>query len=220
MARLLKAGALPLHDDAVPCGTFTLASSLAIPRYPTSARLNTKSSLPNPVFTMRYVRFLKTPRIVTEKGTAKSQVYCLITITSDLGDSFFPHDAELVAELINSKNDDVVVWRTVAWAAGMRTLAVTLPLKKSYALSPLRVRIGTEQKAQYDTFEYLSQTDSQGIVSAWSAELNPDGAKEAVKLVERRFKVAQRVISVWEETGESIARHLWYAQSSFNYYSH
>lgn len=162
---------------------------------------------------MRYIRFLKTPRIVTEKGTTKNQIYCLITITSDLGDSFFPHDAELVAELIDSKNDDVLVWRTVAWAAGMRTLAVTLPLKKSYTSSPLRVRISTEPKAQYDTFENLSQSDSQGIVSAWSAAFNSNGAKEAVKLVERRFKVAQRVISVWEETGESIARHLWYALS-------
>lgn len=165
---------------------------------------------------MRYVRFLKTPRIVAEKGTNRSHVYCLITITSDLGDSFFPYDAELVAELIkpkpdfHSEDDEILVWRAVAWSAGMRTLAITLPLKKSYASSPLRVRVGIEHKAQYDTFDALSQADSQGIVSAWSAEFNSNGAKEAVKLVERRFKVAQRVISVWEETGESIARHLWY----------
>jgi hypothetical protein len=92
----------------------------------------------------------------------------------------------------------------------MRTLAITLPVKKAYAESPLRVRVGTEQEAQFDTFDNLSQTDSQGIVSAWSAEFDAKGGKEAGKLVERRFKVAQRVISVWEETGESIARHLWY----------
>jgi hypothetical protein len=159
---------------------------------------------------MRYIRFLKTPRIVAEKTTGKNQVYCLITITSDLGDTFFPHDAELVAELIDSKNEQILVWRAVAWAAGMRTLAITLPVKKAYAESPLRVRVGTEQEAQFDTFDNLSQTDSQGIVSAWSAEFNAKGGKEAGKLVERRFKVAQRVISVWEETGESIARHLWY----------
>ncbi|KAF3038806.1 hypothetical protein E8E12_005118 [Didymella heteroderae] len=158
---------------------------------------------------MRYIRFLKTPRIVTEKGTGKSQIHCLVTITSDLGDSFFPFDAELVAELINSQDDHILVWRTVAWVGGMRTLAITLPLKKSYASRPLRMRVGIEQKAQYDTFENLCQAESQGIVSAWSAEFNPNGVKEAVKLVERRFKVAQRVMSVWEETGESIARHLW-----------
>lgn len=194
-----------------PCGTFTLA----IPRYPTLRSLNTKSCLPDSI-AMRYIRFLKTPRIVTEKGTGKSQVYCLVTITSDLGDSFFPCDAELVAELINAKDGEILVWRTVGWATGMRTLAITLPLKKSYAWSPLRVRIGTEHKAQHDTFENLSHVDSQGIVSAWSAEFNTNGAKEAVKLVERKFKVAHSVISIWEETGESIARHLWYVWSLFS----
>ena len=162
---------------------------------------------------MRYVRFLKTPRIVTDKTIAAPQIHCLVTITSDLGDSFFPHDAELVAELLDSKNERILVWRTVAWAAGMRSLAVTLPLKKSYASTPLRLRIGTEQNLSSDTLAHLSQPDSQGIVSAWSAEFNAHGVKEAAKLVERRFSIAQSVIRVWEETGESIARHLWYALS-------
>lgn len=170
---------------------------------------------------MRYIRFLKTPRIIPEKGTARAHIYCLITVTSDLGDSFFPHDAELVAELIKpaprhvpSEDDEILVWRTAAWGADMRTLAITLPLKKSYASTPLRVRVGVEHRAQYDTLEALSQQDGQGIVSAWSADFNRNGVKEAVKLVERRFKIAHRVVSVWEETGESIARHLWYRASS------
>jgi hypothetical protein len=162
---------------------------------------------------MRYIRFLKTPRIVTEKGTSKTHVYCLVTITSDLGDSFFPYDSELSAELISpSNNNEVLVWRTLKWAAGMRTLAVTLPLKKSYVSSTLQVRVGVEPTALYDEYTTLSQVDSQGVVSAWSVEFNTSkGDKEAEKLVERRFKVAHRVIGVWEETGESIARHLWYA---------
>jgi len=159
---------------------------------------------------MRYIRFLKTPRIVTEKTSGKHQVYCLVTITSDLGDSFFPHDAELIVELLDAQNETVLVWRTLTWAASMRTLAVTLPLKKSYAERPLRVRVGLEQEGKYDTFENLTHADLQGIVSAWSAEFNSEGGKEAGKLVQRRFLVAQRVIGVWEETGESIARHLWY----------
>lgn len=163
---------------------------------------------------MRYIRFLKTPRIVTDKTTATPHISCLITITSDLGDSFFPHDAELVAELLDCKDERILVWRTVAWAAGMRTLAVTLPLKKSYASIPLRLRIGTEHNVSFDTFQHFSQTDSQGIVSAWSAEFNAHGVKEAIKLVERRFSIAQSILRIWEETGESIARHLWYTAPS------
>lgn len=165
---------------------------------------------------MRYIRFLKAPRIITEKGTNKNHVYCLITITSDLGDSFFPYDVELAAELISPERDfqgdEVLVWRTIKWEASMRTLAITLPLKKSYVLGPLRVRVGVEPKVHNDTLDGLSQADSQGIVSAWSAEFSgTNGPKEAVKLVERRFEVARKRIGVWEETGESIARHLWYA---------
>ncbi|KAJ4347464.1 hypothetical protein N0V95_005385 [Ascochyta clinopodiicola] len=159
---------------------------------------------------MRYVRFLKPPRITTDKGTSKSHVSCLITLTSDLGDSFFPHNVELAAELLSPERDDeMCVWRTVQWTAGMRTLAISLPLKKSYASSPLRVRVGVEPKAQSDAFDELSHADAHGIVSAWSAEFNSPVNAEGAKLVQRRFKIGQGVVGVWEETGESIARHLW-----------
>jgi hypothetical protein len=180
---------------------------------------------------MRYIRFLKTPRIVAEKGSSKSHVYCLITITSDLGDSFFPHDVELAAELLAPKNnsrgsqessdeeqEEVLVWRTVKWTAGMRTLGITLPLKKSYASRPLQVRVGLEPQNSYDVFDDLSQPDAHGIVSAWSAPFNIEGRKEAEKLVQRRFKIGRKVLRIWEETGESIDRHLWDAGITFSHH--
>jgi hypothetical protein len=165
---------------------------------------------------MRYVRFLKTPRITAEKGTNRSTVSCLITITSDLGDSTLPYDAALVAELISPERDfqgdEVLESRGVKWTADMRTLAIALPLKQWHTRGPLRVRVGVAPKATFDTFSSLSSPASSGIVSAWSAEFNAQGgSKEAVKLVERRFRIANRTVNVWEETGESIARHLWYA---------
>lgn len=168
---------------------------------------------------MRYIRFLKPPRLTTEKGAKRLQIYCLITITSDLGDSTLPYDADLVAELISPERDfqgdQVLVERAVHWTAGSRTLPVTLPLKNWHSKGPLRVRIGAKPRAEHDTFDELSsQVDQQrGIVSAWSAEFNAPENKEAEKLVERRFKIAHRTIRVWEETGESIARHLWYSSA-------
>lgn len=161
---------------------------------------------------MRYIRFLKTPRIVTDKGTTKSHVYCLITITSDLGDSFLPHHVELSAELTSpSHNNQVLVWRDVKWTAGMRTLPITLPITKSRASLPLQVRVGVEPSAAHDEYALLSEEDNHGVVSAWSAEFNTAESKEAKKLVERRFNVAGKTLCIWEETGESIARHLWYS---------
>jgi hypothetical protein len=162
---------------------------------------------------MRYIRFLKTPRIVTEKASAKRHVYCLITITSDLGDSFLPYNVQLSAELVSPQHHgQVLVWRTVQWTAGMRTLPISLPLTRAGAALPLCVRVGVEPKAAQDDYSRLSDEDSRGVVSAWSAGFSASaGSSEAVKLVERRFQLSStHTVSLWEETGESIARHLWY----------
>lgn len=160
---------------------------------------------------MRYIRFLKTPRIENEKGTSRRHLYCLITITSDLGDSFLPHDIQLAAELLAGvdSGEHVAVWRTVQWTGGMRSLPITLPLPKSQVPSSLlRLRVGAEPKRTHDEYAALLEQDARGVVSAWSPPFTADTV--AVKLVERRFKLPNGpVISIWEETGESIARHLW-----------
>lgn len=162
---------------------------------------------------MRYVRFLKTPRIIEKKDSPKAHVQCLITITSDLGDSFLPCDVTLSAELLSSADkEEIIVWRTVEWKSGMRTLPIILPLSQTRPTWPVRVRVGVDSKSKLDEFEKLLNEECRGVVSAWSAPLDPTrGEKEADKLVERRFSSSEgKDVCVWEETGESIARHLWY----------
>ncbi len=160
---------------------------------------------------MRYVRFLKVPRVVAEKGTSSSQVQLLVTITSDLGDSFLPAGISLSAELLSSQSpEQVFVWKTVQWTDGMRALFITLPLRKSYAHLPLRVRVGLEPKSSYDDYRKLSSDNSYcGVVSTWSTEFSAQA--DAAKLAERHFVLSDDdKVRIWEETGESIARHLWY----------
>jgi hypothetical protein len=160
---------------------------------------------------MRYIRFLKTPRVVTEKGTDKHHIHCLVTITSDLGDSFLPYDVQLSAEvLLSDPSEKILVWKTAHWSAGMRSLSITFPSLKSRA--SLRVRVGVEPKSAFDEYHRLCDQESRGIVSAWSAPFTTSsGSEEAVKLVERRFRLPNHTeVHIWEETGESIARHLWY----------
>ncbi|KAF1830004.1 hypothetical protein BDW02DRAFT_602045 [Decorospora gaudefroyi] len=160
---------------------------------------------------MRYVRFLKTPRVVAEKSTSRNEVCCLVTITSDLGDFFLPYDIELSAELLGcaGPKEYVLVWKTVQWTGGMRSLSIAIPLSKTQqSWAGLRVRVGAGPKRTHDDYASLSEQDARGVVSAWSATFAPN--VEAQKLVERRFKPPQGPISgIWEETGESIARHLW-----------
>jgi hypothetical protein len=161
---------------------------------------------------MRYIRFLKTPRIVAAKNAQKKDVACLITITSDLGDSFLPYDVQLSAQLLlcTPVDEQVLVWTTVQWRSGMRSLPIVIPLPKHHALpsSPLRLRIGTEPKNAYDDYSALAEEDARGVVSASSPTFTLN--KEAPKLAERRFKLSDGSnLCIWEETGESIARHLW-----------
>ncbi|KAF2832209.1 hypothetical protein CC86DRAFT_400982 [Ophiobolus disseminans] len=161
---------------------------------------------------MRYIRFLKTPRLVIEKGTSRSQISCLITITSDLGETYLPHDIQLSAELLSSDaSENVVVWRTVQWSAGMRSVRITFPWTKSRTTSKLRIRVGVEPKSTHDEYSRFSEKGCCGTVSAWSSEFIPSAlAKDAEKLVERRFSLSSgHVVKIFEETGESIARHLW-----------
>ncbi|KAH7401859.1 putative methyltransferase-domain-containing protein [Phaeosphaeria sp. MPI-PUGE-AT-0046c] len=160
---------------------------------------------------MRYIRFLKPPRVIVDKSTSKSQISCLITITSDLGDSFLPYDLELAAELLSlHQTEEAVVWRTVQWKSGMRSLPVTFPLAKNLKAQKFRIRVGGEPKSTFDDYGKLSREATCGVVSAWSQEFDPSAAAAAAKLVDRRFKLMDGcVIRISEETGESIARHLW-----------
>lgn len=168
---------------------------------------------------MRYIRFLKTPRIVQEKNNpSKAHIYALVTVASDLGDSFLPYDVTLSAELLscNPAKEDLIVWRTIHWTGGMRSLPIILPLSRTRPVWPVRVRVGVEAKSARDDFARLYDADCRGVISAWSAPLDlPKGAKEAVKLVERRIAGCNgdvKIVRLWEETGESIARHLWYLE--------
>lgn len=185
---------------------------------------------------MRYIRFLKPPHVVHNKTCPSSHVACLITITSDLGDSFLPHSLTLYGELIQDVRyasevglgpghgsdtqspasdsslscDNVKAWKTFQWKAGMRSLPITLPLSRNYGQDvALVVRIGAEPKADFDDFHRMLLEDSPGVVSVWSAPFNVARGAPVARTVERRYRIASRTHRIYEETGESISRHVW-----------
>ncbi|KAF2647481.1 hypothetical protein K491DRAFT_699601 [Lophiostoma macrostomum CBS 122681] len=173
---------------------------------------------------MRYIRFLKPPRIIQDdQSPTKCSLTCLITITSDLGDSFLTEDASIDAET-QYEGGNWSNFKRFNWTNGMRTLPIKLPQTYLYT-GNVTLRVGLNEfhspaKCETDKFEILFDKKSHGIVSAYSAPLDPDRErKEAERLIERRFELSgQRVISVWEETGESIARHVWDAGVALSYH--
>jgi hypothetical protein len=162
---------------------------------------------------MRYIRFLKTPKVLAQPGTT-GLVKLVITITSDLGETFFPEDVLLNATLCSNKpNGAVYLHKSVKWEAGMRALPIVLEFKQSHINWPARVHVHVQNAPPSDLFQrHPDGADLANIVSAWSDVTDPPQAiLEAARAVERRFTpLSGRIISIWEETGESIARHIWY----------
>jgi hypothetical protein len=157
-----------------------------------------------------YVRFLKPARMVHGRVTA------LITLTTDLGDSFLAADARLVAAvriIDNSTGHTVsVLHETFLWKATDRQLQVAVgPIpntRKSKGLQSAELAIRASHAVDEPADPLTS--NARRIVSAWSPPLILEDGAQAEKLVERRFDMGDSPsLHVWEETGNSIARHIW-----------
>lgn len=144
---------------------------------------------------MRYIRFLKVPKTDGETLSA------LVTVTSDLGEDFLAADVALTAAVRSPEyNGDIFLRKSLKWTAGMRALPVTFDLRHCDLDWPVVLHVGPK-----------SSQISDRLISAWSSPLDfPAGILEAEKKVERRFTpLSNRTLSIWEETGDSIARHIW-----------
>ncbi|KAF2710554.1 hypothetical protein K504DRAFT_481607 [Pleomassaria siparia CBS 279.74] len=159
---------------------------------------------------MRYIRFLKPPRIVRSKTLSPLAISTLVTVTSDLGDSFLPYDVTLYVDLV-TEDGPRICGTEVQWTAGMRSLAISLPIASLPDPPDSQIRVGTQKNVNYDEMSLLSDMPIPGVVSAWSAPINLDkNIDMAEKFVQRRFGAhGTSGVHLWEETGESIARHIW-----------
>ncbi|KAF2456645.1 putative methyltransferase-domain-containing protein [Lineolata rhizophorae] len=158
---------------------------------------------------MHYIRFLKPPK------TNGTKISALITIVTDLGESFLLDNVKLVAAIRSADPGGALQEKKeISWTGGSRSLAISINVKKNAALSlAVRLRVGVDGTNKTDSLGSLRRDKRNGlqIVSAWSDEFCiANGTSEAAKLVERRFlSSGNRILSIWEETGESIARHIW-----------
>ncbi|CAL5873742.1 uncharacterized protein PFLUO_LOCUS8024 [Penicillium psychrofluorescens] len=155
-----------------------------------------------------YIRFLKTPRVQQQKGS--SVVSALICITTDLGDAFLAQDVDLIAELTISHSSKILTTSSLAWQAGKRELPISLELPRGFAQQPvvLTVRPRGPQSPVKDSLCPVPL-----VVSGWSTPISAQLPAE--KLIERRFSLGDSPepqtsdLCISEETGNSIARHIW-----------
>jgi len=160
---------------------------------------------------MRYIRFLKTPKFQDDS------IKATITVTSDLGETFLNEEVQLAATLrATDARGDIYLRRALKWKPGMRALPVSLSLADNKIEWPARVHVTPRDAPNSDHFnKHYGVSGLPNIISAWSDILDPsENITTASRTVERRFKpLSNRTLSMWEETGESIARHLWFAAS-------
>ncbi|PKY02103.1 UPF0665 family protein c [Aspergillus campestris IBT 28561] len=160
-----------------------------------------------------YIRFLKTPRVQKQKTGALS-VSALICITTDLGDAFLAEDVDLLISLNASNADQVLYQERVKWTASKREVPIALgpfPPHLSKHTLVLSVTAPTDPRKprapSADTLPPSQQHAAPLVIPGWSAPFGGSESPVAEKLVERRF--GPQGLRIWEETGNSIARHIW-----------
>lgn len=166
-----------------------------------------------------YIRFLKTPRFQAQKGqkAGSCSVSALVCITTDLGDSFLSDDVHLLVTLALAGTSDVhhVISRKVlVWNAGNRELPISLgPFPSQLARRDvvLGVNATDPRKPSSVLADHLSSRSGMPLViSGWSAPFGGSQSQTADRLIQRRLDVNGKLeMNFWEETGNSIARHVW-----------
>jgi hypothetical protein len=142
-----------------------------------------------------YIQFLKTPRVSPKKGSLF--ISALICITTDLGDDFLAEDVELIVSSIHKSPG---FEQKVTWNAGNRELAINLgPLPSALVQQSMQLSVKLQPEVTGD------RPLVPLVMAATSA---PFGLKlPAEKLVLRDGP--SEGLNIWEETGNSIARHIW-----------
>ncbi|KAK5112894.1 hypothetical protein LTR62_003716 [Meristemomyces frigidus] len=159
---------------------------------------------------MHYIRYLKPPIVLVRPGSVLLK--SIVTITTDLGETFYPDDLDLVATLRGPDDDgDIYLRRRVKWPANARSLPINFDLSRQEIDWPACVHIAAKapnggRGGCAKTLGFLPE-----VVDIWSGVLNPtSGQFDSGRRVERRFtSLAERTLSVLEDAGDSIARHLW-----------
>ncbi|KAG0649913.1 non sense mediated decay family [Hyphodiscus hymeniophilus] len=191
---------------------------------------------------MHYIRFLKPPRpLITASPASLS---AKITVTTDLGESFLLSNVSLVVELEFKDGTSVLgegKGREFVWKGrdGMRALEILIqvPVSKGgrkIGSEMVRMLVGPKEDAlAVDSFRKIldmqHQNDDSGEIGgivpirSMAIDINPGAKRDdtpGVGMAQRVFSMgsgnSQKGLRIWEETGESIARHIWDAGLVFS----
>lgn len=160
---------------------------------------------------MHYIRLLKAPRM--HGSGSQGSISTTITITTDLGEDFYHADTKL--EISIKANDithgPVLARRQIRWHGSMRALPVELPFAYIMKLKSFFLVI----KACDDQAGAL-RVDGEELhlpcilSMTTTCTITPPGRIECDRMIVRSISLEQHGdLHIWEESGDSIARHVW-----------
>ena len=173
---------------------------------------------------MHYIRFLKPPRIIQDANVPDYRTLSAkITVVNDLGENFLWCDIPIEAT-IRDANGVAVATQSLLWKCEMRQLAVSLTMSEKQAMkgsyrSPYQLSVwpSTEDFTPYNLAMVLSINRGQTLRAADGAILRGLSTTFRIAVepippaIFRTFKLnGGNTMIIREDTGESIARHIWY----------
>jgi hypothetical protein len=170
---------------------------------------------------MHYIRFCRPPEV--QAGRSQSTVKTVLTITTDLSDSFLAPRTPVQLAVIGAyterkdgKDQLIPVNLTQnsppTWRAGMRVLKLDLPLPPR-PLETIQIRPLSRQLTAMSTEDVLP--GNQGLIMAVYADMPRPGDGRAPSVCFRSLRLSAGAVAtgqplqIEEDLGESIARHIW-----------
>jgi hypothetical protein len=160
-----------------------------------------------------YIRFLRVPQIKLEaNGRGKDRVAritAVLTVTTDLGESYFPEDLELNVRLVNSEDRGAlpIHWR-VYWRKNTHVTKLDFRHRNGGSRQIMYLHVSTP--ATDETWVKYAQIP--GVLDVYSLGFQLHMDCSAPDYAERRLPLTNTTtITIKEAIGESIARHIWWA---------
>ncbi|KAK5064223.1 hypothetical protein LTR84_000056 [Exophiala bonariae] len=154
---------------------------------------------------VHYIRLLRTPQTATSKKAI--DVSAVIAVTTDLGDALYPADVSLHVEVVEANYPhDTLCATSLEWKATSRALKFTVQCPSKYLSRPALLHVTTKE-----TTDTLKALHIPQILDVWSVEFSLSDKQRTEPVVERRLWLGNKsCVRMTEETGDSIARHIWF----------
>ncbi len=157
---------------------------------------------------VHYIRFLSPPQVL--QGQRKDfTISAVIAVTTDLGDTFLAQDIDLRCRMVEvSQKPNVLQEQPFLWKGASLALKIAVTVPRKHVSQFVRMHV---MPAVAETVSGVPK-----VMDVWSMPFELANGQRAEPLVDRELLITGETdLKIREETGDSIARHIWDASLGF-----